>query len=173
MKRDPLASPQLRLGHSTIPQLWKALMILSPMLFLALAGCGEPTGKVSGTVTYRDKAVPGGTVVFVTDDFKRQERVPIQPDGTYSSSNVPVGMCKVAVEPAPKGVKANMPKGAGGPPKDTPEDTGKDVYNQAGKNFVDIPWEFRDPKTSNLTTEVKRGEQTFNIPLFDVKKSSK
>ena len=142
---------------------------LSVPFFVAFVGCGgDPRGTVSGTVTYKGKALPGGTVVFITEDNAKQDRVPIKSDGTYSSANVPLGNVRVAVEPAPKGASGNMPKGAKKPemPADSPA---AQVYGQSGANYVDIPMSLRNPATSDLKLKVESGEQKFDIPLKDSK----
>src|SRR5437867_12635722 len=45
---------------------WRPLAVLSglALLLALLAGCGNRTAKVSGKVTYMDKPVRGGTVMF-------------------------------------------------------------------------------------------------------------
>jgi hypothetical protein len=134
-------------------------------LLLAVLGCGsEPHGKVSGKVTFNDKPMTGGTVVFATADGKRTEYAQIQPDGTYSSPNVPVGEIHVAVWPAPKNVMANMPPEAKGKiPLDNPE--AAKIYGKKTDDYVDIPQPLRDPTKSNLSVKVNSGEQTYDIPL--------
>lgn len=137
-------------------------------LLVALSGCGEPRGKVSGKVTFKGKAVPGGTVVFVTEDDLRRADVPIQPDGSYSSVNVPAGNLRVGVMPGPKGLKDSMPKGVKMPkmPADNPA---AKMYEGTG-TYVDIPQELRDPATSKITVTVGRGEEkTFDIDVTKVK----
>jgi len=146
----------------------RVAFFLGSLLLVALAGCGgEPVGKVSGKVTFEGKELPGGTVVFVTEDDKKTERVPINSDGTYVSTTVPLGKLKVAVEPGAKGASANMPKGVERPniPADSPA---AKVYANAG-TYVDIPKHVRSSATSNLTLTVKSGSQTFDIPLKDAK----
>jgi hypothetical protein len=144
------------------------MLVGSAALILAAAGCGDPVAKVSGKVTYKDKSLPGGTVVFVTDDNKRLERVEIQSDGTYSSDKVPVGSLRVGVEPPPKSLKgmSMIPKGSK-MPTDMPESL-KKVYEE-GSNYVDIPAKFRDPATSGISVTVERAGRTFDIPLSDSK----
>lgn len=146
----------------------RALLCLCSLHLLALSGCGGyPVAKVSGKVTYEDKELPGGTVVFITEDNLKTERVPINADGTYMSASVPVGNLKVAVEPGSKGASGNLPKGVTRPdiPADSPA---AKVYDNAG-TYVDIPKKLRSPATSGITLTVKTGTQTFNIPLKDVK----
>jgi hypothetical protein len=68
---------------------------LALLLGAALAGCGAGQGEVSGTVRYRGKPLPFGTIQFLG-----QEGVPcagrIRPDGTFSVQ-VPAGAAKVII----------------------------------------------------------------------------
>src|SRR5260370_10667447 len=41
-----------------------ACLLASLLAVPLVSGCGERTGKVSGQVLYKDKPVPGGTVMF-------------------------------------------------------------------------------------------------------------
>lgn len=140
-----------------------AFAVLTSLFFVA--GCGgEPRGKLSGTVTFDNKPLPGGTVIFMTDDNSKTEHVPIQSDGKYSSDNIPLGKLRVAVLPPASGPV--MPAGAKvtGAPADHPQ---AKLYSQANSAPpVNIPEALRDPATSNITVEVTGGEQpSFDIPL--------
>jgi hypothetical protein len=136
--------------------------MIASALFLAFTGCGESRATVKGTVTYKDKALPGGTVIFVTEDGSLNDRVEIQPDGSYSSTRVPIGKCRVGVIPASKGVSGKIPKGQ---TIKISGDGPKGVYEKTGIEYVDIPQALRDPDKSKITFIVVRGEQEFNIPL--------
>jgi hypothetical protein len=144
------------------------LFVLLPILFLASLGCGgEPAGKVSGKVTYKNQVVPGGEVIFSNENSSRIARATIQPDGTYSATRVPYGKVLVGVRPVPKGASALMPKGAKKPtlPEDAPV---AGVYAQKGADFVDIPAALRDPFTSKIVVMIDSEEKTFDIDLKDV-----
>jgi hypothetical protein len=70
--------------------------VLTALLLCALGtGCGSGQGEVSGTVRYRGKPLPFGTIQFLG-----QDGIPyagrIQPDGTFSV-RVPTGEAKVIV----------------------------------------------------------------------------
>ena len=58
-------------------ELWKRIPADA---LIASAGCtSDPRTKVSGKVTYKEKPLPGGTVVFVsTEDNSKQDRVTIR-----------------------------------------------------------------------------------------------
>lgn len=130
--------------------------------FLVVAGCGEPTGSLTGKVTYNDKPVANGTVVFM--GAEKTVHVPIDENGTYTSDKVPVGDVKVAVMPAPRPPGSFMPKGAKIPDsaKDTPQ--GK-MYLEAQNSFVAIPDNLQDPTKSGQTVKVTGGAQTYDIAL--------
>jgi hypothetical protein len=146
----------------------RAVVLFTCTALSILSGCGSrDTGTVSGKVTYRDQPLQGGSVVFATSDLSRIERVSIQSDGTYQSAFVPVGDLMVAVEPAPPGPQAHMPKGAKLPPNIPPDSPGAQVYLQANNNHVDIPAKYRDPTTSELKLSVNSGTQKYDIQLTD------
>ena len=134
---------------------------------ILLGGCSnsDPRAKVSGKVTFKDQIVPGGTVVFLTEDGLRNDRAPIGKDGTYSSTNVPIGTVQIGVEPAPKGARAYMPKNEKAKiPEDSPA-------AKTGEDFVDIPMSLRDPTKSHITLKVEPGEQKYDITLTDTGES--
>lgn len=143
------------------------LLPLGAVLLCALQGCtSDRRATVSGKVTYLDKPLPGGTVVFVPEDKdKMGDRAPIQPDGTYTTSGVPFGKMKVAVEPGTKG-GTGMPKGAKMPSSDKDE---KKLPLQYSKDqpdtYVDIPGRYRNPATSGLSVDVDSSSKTYDIPL--------
>ena len=64
------------------------------LLALATVGCG--TGDVSGKVTYKDKPVPFGTVLFEASDGTIKQGN-IGSDGGYSIRGVTTGTARVAV----------------------------------------------------------------------------
>jgi hypothetical protein len=139
------------------------LVVAFAVALVPVAGCGEPHASLSGKVTFKNKPVPAGWVIFVNESDK-QDRAQIQPDGTYSSSTVPIGSLKVGVMPGPKSLRSSMPKGAKIPeiPKDGP-----DVYARGDENYVDIPMYLRKPDTSKITLKVEGGSKTFDIDLPD------
>jgi hypothetical protein len=140
------------------------LVSVLSILLAVVAGCSEPRAALSGKVTYKDKALHAGTVIFLSEDGTKQDRAEIQPDGAYSSSTVPVGNLKVGVLPAPKGAKSMMPKGAKRP-KIAEDDPLAKVYGNSGADYVDIPEPLRNPETSNITVKVDANTKTFDITL--------
>jgi hypothetical protein len=131
------------------------------LAFLLSAGCGPPSGTVSGKVTIAGQTIPGGSVSFVPPNGKGTQISEIAEDGTYTVRNVPVGKAQIIVETksaappsAPGGVRMNMPAGA-------PNAPGAD----AGKRYVAIPEAYSSAETSGLSYEVKAGKQDHNIDL--------
>ena len=129
-------------------------------LALALAGCGGGGPKlaaVRGTVTYKGKPVPSGTVSFIPANGPAATGK-INPDGTYTLTTFKAG--DGAVLGHHKVVVAAMEDMTGRLPEDRnplPPSIVPDKYTSIG--------------TTDLTAEVKEGENTIDLPLKDPKKS--
>lgn len=138
--------------------------VWSPLLFsffvVACIGCGTGTGDVTGTVTYKDKPLPGGTVTFLDagGTFYQSE---IQPDGTYEVIGVPVGEAKVAVTYVDEKINEfarDLSKSARGQQKGAmPKVNAKEIFQ--------IPDQYSDHGNSGLTTPVTKGTSKFDIVL--------
>jgi hypothetical protein len=139
------------------------------VLFLALTGtglgCGPGKGDVTGSVTYKDKALKIGTVQFTASDGAVKD-AQIQPDGTFSLNGVAVGLAKVSVvsrddERMVKYVKA-LSAGAremkGGK-------VGSGTPLPPPKELSFIPETYGDPITSGLTFKVEPGKNTYKLDL--------
>src|SRR5258707_15505439 len=103
-------------------------ILLFLLLSLLATGCGEGIGNVTGTVTYKGKPLPAGTVVFTTKEGAQGFVSDIGNDGTYSVSRIPAGDVTITVKTilhqgirigaaGPGGRSGGPPQGAGGPPK--------------------------------------------------------
>lgn len=141
------------------------LLVACVVVSAALQGCGGgPTrGTLSGKVTFNDKPLTAGTVIFSNKDASEIDRTSIQSDGTYKSDNVPLGEVRVAVL-APTG-GPSMPPGAK-LPSDLPADHPQaQLYANKGGAGVNLPKTLSDPATSNITVNVERGAKTFDIQL--------
>lgn len=140
-------------------------LALSLAFVSGLTGCGGGpyTATVSGKVTYRGKPLEDGWVAFVHPDG-RFAKAMIQPDGTYSSPEVPGGQVKVTVisEPTPPPLPpgARLPGGTRVPPNPTYMEAVKKALNHAR-----IPDKYRNPDSSGLSLTVNRGSNQFDIPL--------
>ncbi len=143
------------------------VLLLGPLL-LTLLGCGKPAGSVSGTVTFQDKPLPSGTVIFYSQDGTGYPAT-IRPDGTYALDKIPVGpavICVVTQDPAQSPAARSpgmaMDPGKMGNPGAAKPGTRPD--QPAGK-YVAIPEHYRRPDQSNLSFDVASGENKHNIEL--------
>jgi hypothetical protein len=132
-----------------------ALFVLAASV--GVLGCGKKVGTVSGTVTYLNKPVTSGEVVFLSEDAKTGAHAHVQPDGSYKATDVPIGTMKVGLVNPPLRVPEHDPKVA-----DSPEI--KEAVKRAAL-YVPTPPGYRDPNQSGLTTEVKPGDNTYNLEL--------
>ncbi len=126
---------------------------------LALIGCGgggPRLGAVRGTVTYKDKPVPNGTVLFVPANGPTATGK-INPDGTYTLTTYKAGDGAVlgrhmVVVAAMESMHGRLPEDRNPlPPSIVP-----DKYTSIG--------------TTDLTAEVKEGENVIDFRLQDPKK---
>ncbi len=148
------------------------LLVFFGLSLFALPGCGgEKLSKVSGKVTFNNKIVTGGMVVFANKENTKIARGPIQADGTYVATGVPYGQILVGVEPAPKSSASFMPKNAGVDKVKAEENNpaaqkAAQMYaKKEGSDYVNIPANLRDPTTSNITVYVDSSEKVFPIDL--------
>ena len=149
------------------------LPLVLAVFVVVSAGCAA-RGKVTGKVTYKGKAMPGGSVVFIGSGGVPSGSADIDPaNGTYSIE-LPVGERKVAVTPFPK-MNATGGKGgadakgkAYGPPKDSgaPPDVSKAFERkETGAKHVPIPEQYKDAEKSGLKVSVKGGSTPFDIDI--------
>ena len=125
---------------------------------VGLPGCSRRSGTVSGTVTYQNKKVTSGVVVFVGADGKASQPAPIKEDGTYTAVNVPVGPVKVAVDNPPPAISTGGAKLPAGDPE-------AQASAKEAARYVPTPLQYRNADKSGLTTTVKGGSNTYNIEL--------
>lgn len=95
-------------------------IVLAGGLLLLLSGCGyfENAGSVSGTVNYKGQPVSEGSISFVS--YNGQVITgPIDKNGRYAVSQVPIGSAKVTVSVI--GADGTPPMSFGAPPKSCKE----------------------------------------------------
>jgi len=127
------------------PARWGIWLLSIGLLAGCFSGSGERrSGTVSGKVTLDGAALAAGTVLFMTEDG-HGATADIQPDGSYTLQCRP-DQYKVAVSPP----TASDP--LAGP-------------NASSQSAGAIPAKYHDVATSSLSTEVKEGENTFDISL--------
>ncbi len=129
------------------------------LIALPLVGCGESTGSVSGEVKLKGNPVAKGLISFAHPTSKRRVITGPIADGKYSVAGVPVGTCKIFIQPF----------GDFELPKDKDDkikaDKAKAKPKGKGKDDDTIPAKYADPKTSGLEFTVTAGENTYNIEL--------
>jgi len=124
--------------------------LLCLVLASGCSGSGSQHAVVSGKVTLSGAPVAAGTVLLMTDDGKAAS-AELKADGTYLLQAQP-GRFKVAVTPPP--------------PPDPLAASGSTPAAAASANAAPIPKRYHDFGSSGLTVEVKKGNNTFDIPLM-------
>jgi hypothetical protein len=150
------------------------------LLLTAAVGCGAGTGTVKGQVTYQDKPVPGGLIMFVPTDSKHNSvTAEIDENGNYELT-APVGEVRISVDnqnlkpPEPSGPPSlppdllkkigkvpHAPKKGEAPPEAPAEAGGT---KPRGK-YREIPSKYYQIETSKLTYTVTSGPQKKDIEL--------
>jgi len=143
---------------------------LGLVALLGVAGCGNATGKVSGTVKIGETLLKGGNVIFISTEGKESKSATIKEDGTYSIDNIPVGNVKVCVEtkslaPPPAGPGGKIPTTYSPPPGADSAGYNPGAGTDRSKLYVAIPDKYSDPNLTDLTYTVTAGSQEYNIPL--------
>lgn len=131
--------------------------IFLAVLLLGAAGCGGiKSGKVSGTVTFQGKPMPGGYINFysVASDGRllTQRSGPIGDDGAYSVDKVPVGDVKITVQPPPGTLNTEMTDKKGSLPK-------------RGPPPVTLPEQYQDIERTDLKYKVTPGDQKYDVVM--------
>jgi hypothetical protein len=154
--------------------MYKARLVLAASLFCLVlaAGCGskneQAPASVSGTVTYQNKILKGGTVMFHTAGGKYSGN--IRPDGTYSITDVPAGDHVVTVETE----SANPKQVVGGRYAEQYQGQAKEASKRPGapssvappaENYLKIDSKYADAKTSPLKATLSAGRQTKDFNL--------
>ena len=129
--------------------------LAAAVLTLTASGCGKPTGSISGKVTYRGNALPGGYVNYTgVGDSPMVKTSTIQSDGSYSISGMAVGPAKITVQ----GILAPVTPAQGKTP-------GVEAPQAPGRQTVYVPPQYSNTDTSGLTFTVGSGAQQHDIEL--------
>lgn len=138
---------------------------------VAILGCGPPRSNVSGTVSYKGKALTAGTIILLASDNKSHQ-ADIGSDGKYQARGVARGKVKVAVivegprvPPRPDPVKSKDPVGG----KEAKADDAKGMarLKEAVTSLPGspIPAHYADADKSGLEFELTDPEQTYSPDL--------
>lgn len=143
---------------------------------LALAGCTKnpnAPAQISGVVKYKGQPLPGGTIVFHDSEGKAYS-APIQQDGKYQLTDIPVGEMKVTVETESVNPSKKQPTYGGqraakmgmsnyNPPGAPPRPSEEDKKAQ----YVKIPDKYSNASTSGLSATLGKGKNTKDFDLTD------
>lgn len=149
---------------------WLTLAVPFGFLLGLLLWCRPGHGDVHGQVKYQGKVVAQGSVVMVGDNRKPIVGR-IETDGTYCVQGVPAGVVRIAVlSPMPGGAWNSLGRGPVnlvskiGAQKAQNDATGMTAKAERSRWFP-LPKEYEAPDSSGLTTEIHRGDNTFDIEL--------
>ncbi len=151
------------------------LTLLLPLWFLLIVGCGGSKGTVarlSGNVKYKGAPVTAGTIAFTAkgegSGAGGTYLASINPDGTYSTSQLPAGEFTVAIETESANPKRASPERyGGGKGMDSRPPEARAAAKAAKGAYVKIPSKYASPKTSGLTVTLTSGKNTKDFDLTD------
>jgi hypothetical protein len=122
---------------------------------ISTAGCerAEPLGRIHGRVTFQGAPVTEGLIVFNNTQKGVFMTAPLNKDGSYvvtsaAGLGLPLGQYRVMIAP----------------PMDEPI-LGPNFEPPPIKPYPNIPTRFRDVKTSNLSLEVKEGDNVLDTDM--------
>jgi hypothetical protein len=136
---------------------------------LLIASCGygvkeerlpETGATLEGKITYGAEQVPVALVIVAGDKGSATGYVD-EATGRYKITNVPLGAVKIGVntEAAKGEMQGKLMSGY----YKGPDAKGKGTV--AMPKIVDVPAKFSKPETSNITTTVNEGANTFDIEI--------
>ena len=159
----------------------KHLTVARPVAWLILAGalllvgCGGGKGDITGEVTYNGVPVSVGRITFLSQVDKQEVKSAHIIRGKYTIAGFPVGLVKISVEsfepPDPeilKGTKTLSNVQPAGGMKERMQEPPPELLEMASGpplKYVPIPLTYANPEISGLRYDVKKGSQTFDIPL--------
>jgi len=159
------------------------LLLVLPLGLVLVFGCGttknpNAPASVSGKVTYNGNPVTGGTITFHSKEG-RASTIGINAEGSYSTSDIPVGEMVVTVETEsanPSATKMGNYPGAKGKAPTTGEREGNKGAMMSprppgagggGGGYVKIPAKYADKDKSTLRETLSPGTQVKDINLTD------
>jgi hypothetical protein len=147
---------------------------LAPAATVLLLGCGGGKGDITGEVTYKGEPISVGRITFLSQVGNNEVKSAHIIRGKYTITGFPAGSVRISIEsfePPEKDILENTKKvdiSAAGRMKEFMKGPPPELIEMASGpplKFVPIPLSYANPESSNLTYEVKRGAQTFDIPL--------
>jgi hypothetical protein len=153
-----------------------AALALSAVVTLAV-GCGPQTATVQGKVTVNGEPLKSGSVSFQSATGLVVD-APIQPDGTYTAANVPVGTAKVVISAMDPKFEEKMAElgGKGKPVGEAGGGAGRGKTPTAGGTGTDwaalyrlVDEKYNNYDTSGLTVNVVSPTTTYDMPATKTK----
>ncbi|MBA4187787.1 MAG: hypothetical protein C0467_07185 [Planctomycetaceae bacterium] len=132
---------------------------------LMMTGCGQQSTDVTGMVTSRGRPVVWGTVSIIGSD-QMTYYAPIQLDGTFTVTGVPVGQAKVGVYspdpyfelPVSRAVKLRIEEARRASGVVTPPKPPKGQW-------IKLPTKYSDPLSSGIVAELTAPTMPLDIRL--------
>jgi hypothetical protein len=151
----------------------RRLLLLLPVFLVPAFGCpkSQTPATLSGTVKYNGQLVTAGTIRLEGKEGGFHS-IDINPDGTYASSNLPVGTFDVTIEtesanPAEKpspdqygGFRAGKDR----VPKSSPRPEDAPATGKKGA-YMKISEKYSSKETSRLSVTLTRGKNTKDFEL--------
>ena len=109
-------------------------------------GGGEPSGSVSGKVTYNGEPLTTGGVLFVNRDTGVGASAQLDASGNYRVLSLRTGEYQVAIQ---------------GPRAPSPAEVAKGAQLEK----PDVPDKYLDPQTSGLSATITAGENSVDFTL--------
>jgi hypothetical protein len=156
-------------------------LLAAPLVLLVVFGCGRTSqapSSVSGRVTYKDKAIPSGTITFhrIGEEQAGVYPFPIK-DGAYEGNGLVAEELIVTVEtesanPKQKTPEYKQPGGKGQNPMSQydkmMEQKGIKPASAANADrYMPIPRDYADKKKSSLRATLTKGRNELNFDLKD------
>ncbi|MFO0797654.1 MAG: hypothetical protein U0804_09250 [Gemmataceae bacterium] len=132
--------------------------LLAGLLLVPLAGCGDRTAEVTGTVQLQSQPLPSGVVTFFPGAGVPMAAMVV--NGAYSVPALPYGTYRVSV--APLAPEQPVTSGPGGPRKPTGSPEAAAAPAAKGPQ---IPAKYGSVDTSGLSVPVDQAKVTYPISL--------
>ena len=126
---------------------------------LAFGGCDtpEPSGTVSGKVTYKGEPVSEAIVTFISTELGSGAEDTLDTSGQYSikgaQAGIPLGKYKVTIRPPEV--------------EDPSTSTGESPPLMVPKEMPNVPEKYRTEQSTPLEVEVAAGNNEHNFDLED------
>ena len=144
----------------------RRVLVVLLLTTVAAGGCGSSTATVTGTVRYRNQALPTGTVSFYCENGEIVSSL-ISANGTYHLPRVAPGPVRVAIishSRVPEGLQVVQPPVAFAPV--SPQGVRYSaVASASARPATPIPDKYSRPDSSGLLFTLSPGEQNVDIEL--------